>query len=65
MSQSLLNEVFFPTRQYELLSKFSYGKSQSLLNEVFFPTMLKMRNSLGAILSQSLLNEVFFPTELK
>jgi len=37
LSQSLLNEVFFPTmfKSWEFLKE--YG-SQSLLNEVFFPT---------------------------
>jgi len=60
-SQSLLNEVFFPTVKEKKPEISVEEMSQSLLNEVFFPTP-----TLGGIkiegTSQSLLNEVFFPT---
>jgi len=38
-SQSLLNEVFFPTNELEIeVDERAISASQSLLNEVFFPT---------------------------
>jgi len=61
-SQSLLNEVWFPTLQtgWWLYSKIV--ESQSLLNEVWFPTRFWETLSPLKTLSQSLLNEVWFPT---
>ena len=63
VSQSLLNEVKFPTLKKVLLPH--EKASQSLLNEVKFPTNLKKRSvSYERFRSQSLLNEVKFPTEV-
>jgi len=59
-SQSLLNEVFFPTYGKEVLIQML--ESQSLLNEVFFPTEHGIKKFTVVDVSQSLLNEVFFPT---
>gem|GEM_PF-2684731 len=61
-SQSLLNEVLFPTYQGERID-LSPDESQSLLNEVLFPTANAIsvpKTTLNP--SQSLLNEVLFPT---
>jgi len=62
MSQSLLNEVFFPTHSRLRKRRSKSMESQSLLNEVFFPTkqFKEVRKCWSG--SQSLLNEVFFPT---
>ena len=62
-SQSLLNEVWFPTFKGNRWDYKSIG-SQSLLNEVWFPTTKKGGEKVLSILaSQSLLNEVWFPTK--
>ena len=63
MSQSLLNEVKFPTLNIAGDYCPLCMMSQSLLNEVKFPTL----NIAGdycplCMMSQSLLNEVKFPT---
>jgi len=63
-SQSLLNEVFFPTTNSNIYWDGCFLMSQSLLNEVFFPTEKnKEKTTVIDIKSQSLLNEVFFPTK--
>jgi len=65
-SQSLLNEVFFPTVEGQGKEEKMKALSQSLLNEVFFPTEITKTGDgrVGITQSQSLLNEVFFPTGL-
>ncbi len=60
-SQSLLNEVKFPTSSVSIY--FEIEESQSLLNEVKFPTNGVDDTLAVMILSQSLLNEVKFPTQ--
>ena len=40
VSQSLLNEVWFPTHQLDNNIVIQLDKSQSLLNEVWFPTVI-------------------------
>ena len=60
-SQSLLNEVKFPTTPMGVGVDSIIG-SQSLLNEVKFPTYLRLLPLAVIRLSQSLLNEVKFPT---
>jgi len=62
-SQSLLNEVKFPTVK-TLISSLLRIKSQSLLNEVKFPTIVNGYYVVSGMMgSQSLLNEVKFPTQ--
>ena len=61
-SQSLLNEVWFPTSSGLKRNRTLKERSQSLLNEVWFPTEKIMKTYLKVDESQSLLNEVWFPT---
>jgi len=63
MSQSLLDEVLFPTK-IKSLNKEIKKESQSLLDEVLFPTT-QVLTELFALVSQSLLDEVLFPTSKK
>ena len=65
-SQSLLNEVKFPTKVTGRRMVLPLRRSQSLLNEVKFPTIPWVsKKKLGGVRSQSLLNEVKFPTALR
>ena len=60
-SQSLLNEVWFPTKTDTEAAALGIV-SQSLLNEVWFPTHRYSYKYIWVQESQSLLNEVWFPT---
>ena len=60
LSQSLLNEVWFPSATKDTMQR--RYLSQSLLNEVWFPSSSNLILNRGGK-SQSLLNEVWFPSK--